>query len=114
MAKTKRAVTKRPTSRDPLQVQIAIRAKLPKGTRPEQLTAALFDEVIKYRIENGEDHPAFETRIIRWKNPTRRGAFSKWRQGNQGDAWGTLGKWLKFASVEVVTVRRRSRRRGTA
>ncbi len=111
MATKKRAIEKRPTSRDPLQVQITINYKARPGTRPEQLTAALYDEVIKYRIENGEDHPAFETKIVRWKNPTRKGAFSRWRQGNQDDAWGTLGKWLKFARVDVIAVRARARRR---
>jgi accessory colonization factor AcfC len=108
---TKRPITKRPTSRDPLQVQISVAARLPKGTRPEQLTAALIDEVIKYRIENGEDHPRFKTKIIRWKNPTRRSAFARWRQGNQADAWGTLAKWLKFARVDAIAVRARPSRR---
>lgn len=103
--------TKRPTSRDPLQIQISVQARMPKGTRPEQLTAALIDEAIKYRIENGEDHPRFKTRIIRWKNPTRKGKHASWRQGNQADAWGTLGKWIKHARVETVAVRSRASRR---
>lgn len=105
--KTRRPIEKRPTSRDPLQVQIAIKARLPKGTKPAHLTAALFDEVIKYRIENGEDHPRFTTKIIRWKNPSRKGAHARWRQGNQADAWGTLAKWIRYATVDVIKVRNR-------
>ena len=80
---------------------------MPKGTRPEQITASLIDEAIKYRIENGEDHPRFQTRIIRWKNPTRKGAHGNWRQGNQADAWGTLAKWIQHANVDVIKVRTR-------
>ena len=108
MAK-KRSIEKRPSSRDPLEVQISIRFKAPKGTQPEQLTAALYDEVIKYRIENGVDHPAFTSKIIRWKNPARAGKKGAWRQGNQSDAWDTLGKQLRFATIDVIGKPRRRR-----
>lgn len=99
---------KRPTSRDPLQVQISVRVKVPKGTKPKQLTASLINEAIAYRIENGYDHPKIESKIVRWRNPTRPGGKGSWRQGNQSDAWATLGKWLRRSNVDVITVRNRS------
>jgi hypothetical protein len=89
-------------------VQISIRAKLPKGKRA---TAALYQEAIRYRVEHGEDHPNFTTRIVRWRNSSRGGQLSAWRQGNQSDAWGTLGKWLTHSTVGATTVRRRPRGR---
>jgi hypothetical protein len=106
----KRYGIKRASSRDPLSVQITVRCKLPKGSRPEQLTASLIDEAIKYRIENGEDHPAFVCKIVRWKNPARKGKNAGWRQGNQADAWTTLGPQLKDTNVAVITPPRRRRR----
>src|SRR5882672_2022734 len=99
---------KRPSSRDPLNVQINIVAHLPSGTRP---TAKLIQEAIQYRIENEEDHPRFETRIIRWRNPTRKGQLGAWRQGNQADAWHSLKRVLRFAHVDVLTVRSHQRNR---
>ena len=99
---------KRPSSRDPLNVQINIVAHLPRGTRP---TAKLIQEAIQYRIENEEDHPRFETRIIRWRNPTRKGQLGAWRQGNQADAWHSLKRVLRFAHVDVLTVRSHQRNR---
>lgn len=95
---------KRVSSRDPLQVQISIRARLPKGAK---VAASLYQDAIRYRVENGEDHPAFETKIVRWRNGGRAGSLSRWRSGNQHDAWGTLGKWLSGARVDVTTVRNR-------
>lgn len=103
-SKRRRTTKRRASSRDPLQVQISVRAKLPKGRKP---SPQLIQDAIRYRVEHGEDHPAFKTRIIRWRNGGRRGNLSAWRQGNQSDAWGTLGKWLAFASVGVTTVRSR-------
>lgn len=106
--KSKRRLTtsrhKRASSRDPLQVQISIKSRLPKGV---EVAASLYQDAIRYRVEHGEDYPAFTTRIIRWRNGGRRGNLSSWRQGNQSDAWGTLGKWLAHATVGVTTIRRR-------
>ena len=108
--KSKRRPTtrNRASSRDPLQVQISIKFKKPKVPgRNVKTSASLYQEAIRYRVEHGEDHPLFETKIIRWRNGARRGQLSRWRQGNQTDAWGTLGKWLSRATVDVTTVRRR-------
>ena len=62
-------------SGDRLRVQIGVTAKLPAGMAP---TRELLNEAIAYRLEHGEDHPLFKTRIIRRQNPmllerTRRG-----------------------------------------
>lgn len=95
---------KRPTSKDPLAVQISVRLKLPRGKKP---TRALVQEAIDYRIENDEDHPLAETKIIRWRNPSRRGKLASWRQGNQSDAWATLAKFIRNTNVSVFTVRSR-------
>lgn len=90
------------SSRDPLQVQISVRLKLPRGVKP---TAALVNEAVRYRIENDEDHPFAKTRIIRWRNPARGGKKSKWRKGNQDDAWTTLAPWLRFADITTFSPR---------
>jgi hypothetical protein len=98
----KHQAVKRPSSRDPLNVQINVVAHLPRGTRP---TKRLIQEAIRYRIEHEEDHPRFETKIIRWRNPGRTGKLGGWRQGNQSDAWRSLKRVLRFADVDVFTVR---------
>ena len=91
-------------SRDPLAVQISVRLKLPRGKKP---TRALVQEAIEYRIEHDDDHPLAETKIIRWRNPARKGHFSRWRQGNQSDAWATLKKFIRHANVNAISVRSR-------
>lgn len=97
MAKSRR---QRPrSSRDPLEIQVNIKMRLPKGTAP---TESLAQEFINYRIEHGEDHPRATTKIVRWRNPSRGGRAGNWRQGNQGDAWGTLGKFLAAGNAEIA------------
>lgn len=95
MAKTKK--------RDPLQVQISVTLRMPrvrgKLVKP---TARLINEAIAYRIRHGHDHPSAKTRIIRWRNPARRGPGARWRQGNQSDAWASLANPLGQAIVDVV------------
>lgn len=87
------------SNRDPLQVQISIRAKLPKGI---DVAPSFFQDCIQYRIQNGHDHPAVTTRIVRWRHYDQ-----AWREGGQGHAWATLGRWLEFTTVGVTTFRRR-------
>jgi hypothetical protein len=99
---------RRDSSRDPLAVQISVRLKLPPGMKP---TAARVQEAIDYRINHDEDHPLAKTKIIRWRNPARKGSDSAWRQGNQDDAWTTLKKWIAHSHVDVFTVRPRERNR---
>jgi hypothetical protein len=94
---------KRGSSRDPLEIQISVRMRLPKGTAPSQ---SLAHEFIQYRIDNGEDHPRATTKIVRWKNPSRKGTAGNWRQGNQSDAWATLGKFLSDRNTRL-TIRAR-------
>lgn len=93
----------RGSSRDPLEIQVNVKMRLPRGTRP---TEALAREFIDYRIEHGEDHPRATTRIVRWRNPSRAGSLGAWRQGNQDDAWGTLGKFLAGGEA-TLTIRAR-------
>lgn len=86
-------------SGDALKVQIAIEYELPEGMKP---TNRLLYDAVLYRVENGHDHPRFTTRIIRWQNPGRgRGELRQWRQGNQGDAWTTLGPAVRAAMVRA-------------
>lgn len=78
-----------------MKVQIGVTARLPRGSEPSN---QLLYEAIAYRLEHGADHPNFDTRIIRWQNPGRkRGELRQWRQGNQGDAWATLGPAIRAA-----------------
>jgi len=80
-------------------VQISIRAKIPKGVN---VAPSFFQDAIQYRIRNGHDHPAIETRIVRWRHYDQ-----AWRDGHQGNAWDTLGRWLEFTTVGITTFRRR-------
>lgn len=93
----------RKSSRDPLQVQISVRLKMPRRRgKPTKPTATLTQQAIQYRIKHGHDHPMATTKIIRWRNPARRGALASWRQGNQSDAWDTLANALSETIVDVV------------
>jgi hypothetical protein len=74
---------------DRFAAQIQVRFDMPEGFKP---TRALTREAIRYRIKNGIDAPRTHTKILRWRNPGRRmGEDRAWRQGNQPDAWATLG-----------------------
>lgn len=108
MSKRRRS---RETSRDPLAVQISVKLRLPGGMKP---TAAQVQEAIDYRINHDDDHPLAETKIIRWRNPGRKGSARAWRQGNQPDAWKTLKKWIRHSHVNVFTVRPRQGNRRPA
>jgi hypothetical protein len=99
--KRRRTLTVAPqrSSGDALKVQIGITARLPAGMVPSN---QLLNEAIAYRVEHGSDHPNFTTRIIRWQNPGRkRGELRQWRQGNQGDAWATLGPAISAAMARA-------------
>jgi len=76
---------------------MSVHARLPTGLT---LSNRLLNEAIAYRVEHGTDHPSFTTRILRWQNPGRKRAeLRAWRQGNQADAWATLGSAI-LAAVE--------------
>lgn len=90
------------SSRDPFQVQISIHFRLPKGVKP---TTARANAAVQFRLKHGYDHPNARTKIIRWRNPSRRGAKSHWRKGNQADAWSTIAPWLQFAHVTFVDLK---------
>ena len=52
----------------------------------------LLNEAIAFRVRHGHDTPGFTTGILRWQNPGRRRREDRqWRQGNQSDAWDSLG-----------------------
>jgi hypothetical protein len=89
---------------DPLEVQVSIKLRVPKHIPQTAITAALADEIVRYRIEHGKDHPRAKTRIIQWRNPGRRGSFRRWRTGNQEDAWATLGRALGAGGLSVSQV----------
>ena len=91
--------SRRGSSRDPLEIQVNVRMRLPRGTKPSEQLARDF---IDYRIEHGEDHPRATTKIVRWRNPSRGGALGTWRQGNQPDAWATLGKFLRAGTAKIA------------
>lgn len=99
------------SSRDPLQVQVSVRLKLPRAVKAlpakerRALQRKLTQEAINYRLTHDRDHKYATTKIIRWRNPGRKGQLSRWRQGNQADAWATLKQWLRFATVDAVSVR---------
>ena len=90
---------------DPLEVQVSIKLRFPKQIKESQVTAALADEIVRYRIEHGRDHPRAKTRIIQWRNPARRGSFRRWRSGNQEDAWATLGRALQAGGLSIRVAR---------
>lgn len=49
--------------------------------------------------EEGPDPPGMKLKIIRWKNPGRRGGKAGWRTGTQADAWGSLRGLLRGAKI---------------
>jgi len=89
---------------DPLEIQISVKLKLPKHVDPKTVPASLIDEVVRYRVEHGHDHPRAQTRIIRWLNPSRKGRKGQWRTGNQADAWESLGPALKEGRIRITPV----------
>lgn len=86
---------------DALRVQLQVRWQLPEGMEP---SSRLLYEAVAYRAEQGEDAPRFRTRILRWQNPGRLTAGGRsWRQGNQADAWDSLGPAIAaFARSEMA------------
>jgi len=89
---------------DPLEIQISIRLRLPQTVRAEDVPSSLIDELVRYRIDNGYDHPRATTRIVQWLNPARKGQAAQWRTGNQADAWETLGRALKKGRIKITIV----------
>jgi hypothetical protein len=80
---------------DQFAAQIRVRFEMPAGFRPTQ---QLVREAIRHRIKEGEDAPRVKTKILRWRNPGRRMSEDRaWRQGNQPDAWNTLGNVIMAA-----------------
>lgn len=76
------------TGGDRLRIQIGVRYTLPSG---RAASSELLYRAVAHRIDRGDDHKRFRSRIIRWQNPDRDGTAGDWRQGNQEDAWLTLG-----------------------
>jgi hypothetical protein len=89
---------------DPLTIQISIRLRVPGKFKKSQISAALVDELIAYRLEHGKDHPRATIKIIRWQNPARKGALRNWRTGNQPDAWKSLGPALAVRGNVKITI----------
>lgn len=86
-----------------MEIQISItKLRLPVGVT---LTSALVQDLVRHKAETGDDL-AGTTQILRWKNPARVGAKRNWRQGNQGDAWETLRKWLMRGAAPRIRVRK--------
>ena len=58
----------------------------------------LADDAVLYRIARGHDAPKTRPRVLRWQNPGRKRAeLRAWRQGNQDDAWVSLGPAIAAA-----------------
>jgi len=80
---------------DPLQVQInwrVARGVLP-GFEPD---ADFLRQAVAYRLENGQNPPGVELRIVSWRNPGRQSAALRApRTGSQTAAWATLGNALR-------------------
>lgn len=59
-------------------------------------------EAILYRIDRGHDAPFTHPTILRWQNPGRKRAeLRDWRQGNQADAWQSLGPAIRAVILET-------------
>lgn len=84
-------------SGDELKVQIGVRFNMEK-----EPSNRLAYEAILHRIDRDDNAPRTQTRIIRWKNPGRKsGELREWRQGNQDDAWVTLGPPIRAAILRA-------------
>lgn len=100
---------RRRSSRDPLQVQIAVRGRLPRGRR---LTKTFLRDAIRHKAATGEDLPGLDINIVRWRNPGRKNtSLRDWRTGDQADAWATLRRPLQRITVGAFSIRRRQRGR---
>lgn len=73
---------KRAREQDRLEVQVAIKAKLPPG---KKLSRDAMDEILE-RVVNGAELPRnVEVRGIFWRNPNRRGRLADWRYSEGAD-----------------------------
>jgi hypothetical protein len=86
-------------------VQLRVDLDLPAGMADDDRAAAairrLADDAVLHRIGTGRDAPHTRSHVLRWQNPGRkRGEDRQWRQGNQPDAWTTLGPAIA-AAIEM-------------
>lgn len=109
---TKRYTVKaRMPSGDPVSIQISATIRKPKHVK---LTPALLSAMVRAKAESsvgeynprtrttqgarmGKDPTGVKLRIIRWRNPERKGAGKAWRTGGQAQAWGSLRRALARA-----------------
>jgi hypothetical protein len=89
-------VKKKKRAVDPVEVQLSVRARVPKGTR---VTRTLLDEVVD-RWAHGRPVRGFEVQVVRWRNSAR--------QRPQDRAW----RHAKTASEKNCALIRRALRHG--
>jgi hypothetical protein len=61
---------------DSLQVQVALKIKLPRGVKP---SPSLPSKIIDAMVHGEELPPNVEVRGVFWRNPTRKGDLAHWR-----------------------------------
>lgn len=70
---------------DPLQVQIALRIKAPKGST---ISPRVLNQIIDKMVNNEPLPPTIEVRGVFWRNPNRRGSLAYWRYHYNADFTG--------------------------
>jgi hypothetical protein len=105
-----REISMRPSSRDPLTVQISARVKKPKGIR---LTKKVLEQAIRFKLDSPTlaDPRGFTLRIVSWTNPTRNPTKTNPRNGLPLNAprdygpdkerWLTLRRALQSAPLDA-------------
>ena len=109
---TKRTLKARMPSGDPVSIQFSITVRRPSGVK---LTSALLSEMVRQKAlgstgqydpksgrtkgaKAGPNPRGVTLKIIRWRNPDRRGKLKAWRSGTQAEAWGSLRHAFKNAN----------------
>lgn len=71
---------------DPVNIQIGVRYKLPKGAR---VTSKVLNEVINQWALKGTTPRGFKIAVVRWRNPKRKTAHARrWKSSNDQDQGG--------------------------
>lgn len=114
----RRTVKVRQPSGDLVSVQVAATVRRPKNVKltPELLSSMVQSKAASSggqwdgkRVKGareGKDPKGVKLRIIRWRNPERKGKAKGWRSGSQAEAWGSLRRPLEKAKFDIRQVGR--------
>jgi hypothetical protein len=101
--RTTRKRNRKRSSRDPLSIQISVKARIPKG---KTISKRVVQEAIQFRARTGKNPKGMKLKIVAWRNPVRKNhKLENWRSGSQAAAWRTLRRPLLRIRVGAFTIR---------